>query len=291
MYYVIYDNTSGNINKFKVATTAALAIQGGGVPYSFNSSGTVGVSGQDEVYVYSCNTRHPLRYDPEMTASPGRNGQWYLNVLNTGSQPNQIYTRVSTLDEYVNEEVITTANTYIKRINDRRREDDRIYRFRYVVPKETDNVREPLLGYVLKVRTDENRRLRPQKIVLAAVDGTSDLPVFYGASPTVDANGNNQEIQEDLNYDPYLSGNLKSLVSDTGIKFTIQSARQKMVSGTNRIELTVFDHTINSNIAAGTALPSGTILTEVELSSVTGSFQEGLAVAWSGFAEQHFYQW
>ena len=284
MYYVIYDNTSGNINKFKVATTAALAIQGGGVPYSFNSSGTVGVSGQDEVYVYSCNTRHPLRYDPEMTASPGRNGQWYLNVLNTGSQPNQIYTRVSTLDEYVNEEVITTANTYIKRINDRRREDDRIYRFRYVVPKETDNVREPLLGYVLKVRTDENRRLRPQKIVLAAVDGTSDLPVFYGASPTVDANGNNQEIQEDLNYDPYLSGNLKSLVSDTGIKFTIQSARQKMVSGANRIELTVFDHTINSNIAAGTALPSGTILTEVKLSSVTGSFQEGLAVAWSGFS-------
>ena len=57
-----------------------------------------------------------------------------------------------------------------------------------------------------------------------------------------------------------------------------------MVSGANRIELTVFDHTINSNIAAGTALPSGTILTEIKLSSVTGSFQEGLAVAWSGFA-------
>ena len=220
-----------------------------------------------------------------MTASPGRNGQWYLNVLNTGSQPNQIYTRVSTLDEYVNEEVITTANTYIKRINDRRREDDRIYRLRYVVPKEIDNVREPLLGYVLKVRTDENRRLRPQKVVLEAVDGTADMPVFFGSNPTIDPNGDNLEIQNDYNYDPYLTGNSKQVVSDCGVKFTIESAREKSINGTNRVELTVFDHTINTNVAAGTALSSGTILTEVELSSVTGAFTLGLAVAWSGFSE------
>ena len=285
MYYAIYDNTNGNINKFKVAETPALAIQGGGVPYSFTSSGTVGVSGQDEIYVFSCNTRHPLKYDPEMTASPGRNGLWYLNVLDTQQQPNQIYQRVSTLSEYVNEEVITTSNTYIKRINDRRREDDRIYRLRYVVPKEIDNVREPLLGYVLKVRTDENRRLRPQKVVLEAIDGTADMPVFYGNNPTIDPNGDNLEIQNDYNYDPYLTGNSKQLVSDCGVKFTIESARQKTINSVNRIELTVFDHTINTSIAAGTALTSGTILTEVQLSSVTGAFTPGLAVAWSGFSE------
>ena len=286
MYYAIYDNTSGNINKFKVAETAALAIQGGGIPYSFSSSGTVGVSGQDEIFVFSCNTRHPLKYDPEMTASPNRSGLWYLDVLNTAQQPNTIFNRVSTLDEYVNEEIISTSNTYIKRINDRRREDDRIYRLRYVVPKEIDNVREPLLGYVLKVRTDENRRLRPQKVVLEAVDGTADMPVFFGSSPTIDPNGNNLEIQNDFNYDPYLTGNSKQLVSDCGVKFTIESAREKSISGTNRIELTVFDHTINTNIAAGTALTSGTILTEVTLSSTSGGvFTEGLAVAWSGFSE------
>ena len=33
---------------------SVLATQGGGVPHSFTSSGTVGVAGQDEVYVYSC---------------------------------------------------------------------------------------------------------------------------------------------------------------------------------------------------------------------------------------------
>ena len=70
MYYVIYDNSGDNTNKFKIAESATLAIQGGGVPYSITSSGTVGIAGQDEVYVFSCNTRHPLRYDPEMTASP-----------------------------------------------------------------------------------------------------------------------------------------------------------------------------------------------------------------------------
>ena len=286
MYYAIYDNTAGNTNKLKVALSSALAIQGGGVPYSFTSSGTVGVTNQDEVFIFSCNTRHPLKYDPEMTASPGRNGLWYLNVLNTAQQPNQIYQRVSTLAEYVNEEVITTSNTYIKRVNDRRREDDRIYRLRYVVPKEIDNVREPLLGYVLKVRTDENRRLRPQKIVLEAVDATTDIPVFFGDSPTVDpASGDNLAIEADYNYDPYLTGNSKSLVSDCGIKFTIESARRKDISGTDRIELTVFDHTINTNIAAGTALASGTILTEVKLSSVTGTFTLGLSVAWSGFSD------
>ena len=286
MYYVIYDNTGGNINKFKVATTAALATSGGGVPHSITSSGTVGQAGQDEVYVYSCNTRHPLRYDPEMTTSPGRNGLWYLNVINTTQKPNQIYDRVSNLDVYVNEETITTANTYLKRINDRRREDDRIYRLRYVIPKEINNVREPLLGYVIKQRTDENRRLRPQKIILEAVDGTTDMPVFYGSSATVDQNSNKLEIQNDFNYDPYITGNLKSLVTDSGIRFTIESAREKQVNAINRVELTCFNHTINTDIASGTAIPSGTILTEVKLNSVTGgAFQEGLTVAWSGHSE------
>ena len=42
MYYVIYDNTDANTNKFKIAESAALAIQGGGVPFSITSSGTVG---------------------------------------------------------------------------------------------------------------------------------------------------------------------------------------------------------------------------------------------------------
>ncbi len=286
MYYAIYDNTGGNIYKFKVAETAALAIQGGGVPHNFTSSGTVGTPGQDEVFVFSCNSRHPLRYDPEMIASPNRNGLWYLNVQNTGSQPNQIYQRISTLDDYVNEEIITTSNTYIKRINDRRREDDRIYRLRYVVPKEVDNVREPLLGYILKIRTDENRRLRPQKIVLEAVDGTTDLPTFYGSSPTVDSGGNNLPVQNDFNYDPYLTGNAKSLVTTGGIKFTIESAREKVINTVNRIELTVVDHTINTNIAAGTALASGTILTELKLTSTAGgAFAEGSSVAWSGFSD------
>tara|TARA_B100000427_G_scaffold72766_1_gene58902 strand:+ start:8249 stop:14758 length:6510 start_codon:yes stop_codon:yes gene_type:complete len=285
MYYVIYDNTDANTNKFKIAESAALAIQGGGVPFSITSSGTVGQVGQDEIFVFSCNSRHPLRYDPEMTASPLRSGHWYMNVLNTGTQPNTIYQRISSLTEYTSEEIISTSNTYIKRINDRRREDDRIYRLRYVIPKEVDNVREPLLGYVLKIRTDENRRLRPQKVVLEALDGTSDLPTFYGGSPTIDGLGNNLPIQNDFNYDPYLTGNSKALVTDSGIKFTIESARQKTITGINRIELTVVDHTINTNIAAGTALASGTILTEFKLTSVAGGgFITGNSVAWSGFS-------
>ena len=286
MYYVIYDNSDGNTIKFKVAESASLAIQGGGVPHSFTSSGTVGIANQDEVYVYSCNIRHPLRYDPEMTVNANKDGQWYMNVLNTGSQQNQIYQRISSLDDYVSEEIVSTANTYIKRVNDRRREDDRIYRFRYVVPKEVDNVREPLLGYVLKIRTDENRRCRPQKVVLEAVDGTVDMPTFYGGDATVDAGGNNLPIQSDYNYDPYITGNGKQLVTNSGVKFLIESARQKTVGGVNRIELTVVDHTINTSVASGTALASGTILTELKLTSTAGGdFTEGTSVAWSGFSD------
>ena len=286
LYYVIYDNSGGNTIKFKVAESASLATQGGGVPHSFTSSGTVGVAGQDEVYVYSCNIRHPLRYDPEMTVNANKDGQWYLSVLNTGSQQNEIYQRISSLADYVDEEIISTSNTYIKRINDRRREDDRIYRFRYVVPKEVDNVREPLLGYVLKIRTDENRRCRPQKVILEALDGTVDMPTFYGGDATIDAGGNNLPIQSDYNYDPYITGNGKQLVTDSGVKFLVESARQKTVGGVNRIELTVVDHTINTSVAAGTALASGTILTELKLTSTAGGdFTEGTSVAWSGFSD------
>ena len=286
LYYVIYDNSDGNTIKFKVAESASLATQGGGVPHSFTSSGTVGVAGQDEVYVYSCNIRHPLRYDPEMTVNANKDGQWYLSVLNTGSQQNEIYQRISSLADYVDEEIISTSNTYIKRINDRRREDDRIYRFRYVVPKEVDNVREPLLGYVLKIRTDENRRCRPQKVILEALDGSVDMPTFYGGDATIDAGGNNLPIQSDYNYDPYITGNGKQLVTDSGVKFLVESARQKTVGGINRIELTVVDHTINTSVAAGTALASGTILTELKLTSTAGGdFTEGTSVAWSGFSD------
>ena len=59
------------------------------------------------------------------------------------------------------------------------------------------------------------------------------MPTFYGRTPTVDAGGANLPIQNDFNYDPYLTGNSKSLVTDSGIKFTIESAREKMVNSVN----------------------------------------------------------
>ena len=100
------------------------------------------------------------------------------------------------------------------------------------------------------------------------------MPVFYGNNPTIDPNGDNLEIQNDYNYDPYLTGNSKQVVSDCGVKFTIESAREKTVNSVNRVELTVFDHTINTSTLL--LVPtSGTILTEVQLSSVTGTFTPG----------------
>ena len=83
---------------------------------------------------------HPIQYG---------NGQWYVNV-SSASTENGIYNGITSIGSTDLGEA--TPRTYIKRRQDTRNTTDRIYRARYVIPKETTVVvaRPPSDGFIIQ---------------------------------------------------------------------------------------------------------------------------------------------
>ena len=183
--------------------------------------------------------------------------RWYLNVVDEssgGQNANSILTRMHDPDFVDGTGNLFTADTWYERYSDNRSEVDRIFRLRYVVPQYLDNVREPLNGYVIKTRTDDRRRLRPQKFILEPLAGSGAPAVaqfFNPSQPTeqlgvsledLDTAGIDIGARETL-YDPY--ENPLQIEFESKIATTIQSARTiQNALLESRLEITAFDHTI-----------------------------------------------
>ena len=76
---------------------------------------------------------HPIQYDTVLN-------NWYIN----SSPNNEIYTNLLTFDE------IETPSTTIVRRPETRSVEDRLYKIRYVIPKEFTNARPPEFGFILQ---------------------------------------------------------------------------------------------------------------------------------------------
>ena len=77
---------------------------------------------------------HPIQYD-------GTRNRWFIHTLASGN----------TLHAKINDNTIGTDDiSYINRKNDDRSLDEKIYKLRYVVPKELTNGRDPVDGFVLQ---------------------------------------------------------------------------------------------------------------------------------------------
>ena len=76
---------------------------------------------------------HPIQYDAILN-------NWYIN----SSSNNEIYTNLLTSDE------IETPTTTIVRRAETRSVEDRLYKIRYVIPKEFEDARPPEYGFVLQ---------------------------------------------------------------------------------------------------------------------------------------------
>ena len=114
-------------------------------------------------YVFADKRESPLKFDCEK----GDTGIWYLNVEDESSGGNQLNTsilyRMHQPDYDDASGKIRTTDSWFERLNDSREKEDRIYRFRYVIPQYLEAVRVPLNGFVMKIRTDDKRRLVPQR--------------------------------------------------------------------------------------------------------------------------------
>ena len=77
---------------------------------------------------------HPIQFDTV-------NNNWFVHV----NADNGIYAGLATNTN------TATARSYVKRIDDTRGLDSRLYRLNYVIPKEAEDSRDPLQGYIIQL--------------------------------------------------------------------------------------------------------------------------------------------
>jgi len=266
---------------FTIHNEAADAIAGTN-PITFQASGII-----KYFYVYANKKRSPVKFDTTV----GTSGNWYLQTVADPTNTTNILRRLKDPDYADITGKLRTTDSYFVRIEDTRDKDDRIYRFRYVVPSYKSTVRDPLNGFVIKIRTDDKRKLRPQKIILKPANtGVTPLANFSktvnndGASVTERLGLTNTQLAAlptpvTSAYDPY--NDPKIVETDSKVAFTIQSAKTVITNGIPNLELTVFDHTI---INVGL---KNEIFTSIKVAAPqggNGQFIIGSAVTWSGFS-------
>ena len=137
---IYYAQTTGlNANQIKISSSVNDAEGGTNITGISNGGGELQVLSTvaDKV---TGEPGHPIQFDDF-------ENQWYVN--SSGSTfVNEIYTAVTGIGTIVLGEV--TGATFITRQIDNRGIDERIYKMRYVVPKEYKNARPPSDGFILQ---------------------------------------------------------------------------------------------------------------------------------------------
>ena len=261
--------------------------------FTIHTSHTDAINGTNEVtfsnngtsfYVFSNKRRAPVRFAPEanLIDVEGNKGSWYIN---TSAINNGIIERLQ-LPVYDDSRGKTrTTDTWFERIRDEREISDTIYRLRYVIPKD-GNYREPINGFVFKLRTDETRRLLPQKILLRPVGAASSFANVtkngerLGLTTTEQINGSAYNTANPNfigTYDPYVDP--FAIETDSDINFSVQSAKKVRISNNDYLQLTVFD------VSVVDAALKTSIFTTVKVDTPqggTGNFVVGSSITWAG---------
>jgi hypothetical protein len=137
VYYAITTGLGSNQIKLAYSLNDAIANQ----PItSINSNGGVLTIISSVTDKLPGDLGHPIQYDTTQS-------QWYITGTAT-TETNQIYNIIVGLGTEVfgNQ----TSSTFIKRKSNNRSIEDRIYRVRYVIPKEFTSARPPQAGFVLQ---------------------------------------------------------------------------------------------------------------------------------------------
>jgi hypothetical protein len=109
---------------------------------------------------------HPIQYDTVLN-------NWYIN----SSPNNEIYTNLLTLDE------VQTLSTTIVRRPETRSVEDRLYKIRYVIPKEFTNARPPEFGFILQEsKSVETSSYSANSVELPDTIALRNDKVIYSAS-------------------------------------------------------------------------------------------------------------
>ena len=236
--------------------------------------------------VYANKRRTPMKFDPSFTDGVTDAGKWYIQCKDqvTGQpdsiKKNNIFWRINQSD-YA--DTPRSTDMWYERLDDTREADERTYKIRFVIPKYLENARDPINGFVLKTRTDDTRRLVPQKVLLKPVTGTVygarfENPVQAGERiGFVNEDFTTNTLNIDNAYDPYKKDQTGAGTEyrafarfASGVQATIQSGRyveDDLDPTIKYLELTLFDHTIDTLNFSGL---SNEILTTVKITAPQG---------------------
>ena len=141
IYFAITNDSTGeslNTNQIKLARSKNDALIGGSgnfITINNNKGGVLKVQSRVSDKKPG-DLAHPIQYDTTVN-------NWYVKASNS----NTLFTQVAASSEIVGER---TGKTFIKRKEDTRSLNDKIYRLRYVIPKESLDARPPIPGYTLQ---------------------------------------------------------------------------------------------------------------------------------------------
>ena len=136
VYYVI---NNGNSTSIKLASSEANALLGSEI----SISGGVGLKVLSRVSdKIAGDIGHPIQYDTTNT-------QWYIN---TEYVSGGIYDSLASVTE------VETDPTYIKRTEDSRSLDERIYKLRVVIPQELGTAKNPENGFIIQPSSSTGAR-------------------------------------------------------------------------------------------------------------------------------------
>ena len=103
---------------------------------------------------------HPMQFDSTVTVQleggGTSTGNWFIHV--DGTSDNTAATYNTVWDNFANLDPDDEDIPYIQRLNDSRSLDDKLYKFRYVIPKELENARDPNDSFIIQDSSSTNVR-------------------------------------------------------------------------------------------------------------------------------------
>jgi hypothetical protein len=138
VYYAI-DN--GNNNTIKLASSQSAAVSGNAINVYKGTSLRILSRVSDKI---AGDVGHPVRYDSGNDLSGNPINNWYI----TTNANSDIYTAINSLGVAGLTE--RTEPSYVKRIEDTRSLDEKLYKIRVVIPKELVGAKNPEDGFVIQ---------------------------------------------------------------------------------------------------------------------------------------------
>jgi len=160
-YAVTNDSTNETLNsdQIKLARTENEAILGGSgnfITISNNKGGRLRINSRVSDKLPG-DFGHPVQYDTT-------NNNWYVNST-VNPTVNRIYNALVTYNDQIGPR---TNKTFIERREDTRSINNKIYKLRYVIPKQYQEARPPIPGYVIQESSTVG--------VTTATDFTDNIP-------------------------------------------------------------------------------------------------------------------